>query len=99
MENTKYRRRREGRWTPIRAKAQDTRANPSSWETHPSEEEVGHWTPTGIEPKDYDDDDDCSPYGVDPCEAKILSIQCRPTVLISRFLYFLQILSICVASK
>src|SRR6218665_833715 len=24
----------EGRWTPIRAKAQDTRANPNSWETH-----------------------------------------------------------------
>src|SRR6218665_1270443 len=35
MENTKYGRRREGRWTPIRAKAQDTRANPNSWETHP----------------------------------------------------------------
>ena len=36
MEDTKYGRRREGRWTPIglRAKAQDTRANPSSWETH-----------------------------------------------------------------
>ena len=30
MENTKYRKRR----TPIRAKAQDTRANPNSWETH-----------------------------------------------------------------
>src|SRR6218665_288607 len=30
----KYGRRREGRWTPIRAKAQDTRANPNSWETH-----------------------------------------------------------------
>src|SRR6218665_2767150 len=29
----KYGRRREGRWTPIRAKAQDTKANPSSWET------------------------------------------------------------------
>src|SRR6218665_3255972 len=29
-----YGRRREGRWTPIRAKAQDTRANPNSWETH-----------------------------------------------------------------
>jgi len=27
-------RRREGRWTPIRAKAQDTRANPISWKTH-----------------------------------------------------------------
>src|SRR6218665_289597 len=25
---------REGRWTPIRAKAQDTRANPNSRETH-----------------------------------------------------------------
>src|SRR6218665_2662588 len=34
MENIKYGRRREGRWTPIRAKAQDTRANPKSWETH-----------------------------------------------------------------
>src|SRR6218665_930614 len=34
MENTKYGRRRERRWTPIRAKAQDTRANPNSWETH-----------------------------------------------------------------
>ena len=34
MENTKYGRRREGRWTPILAKAQDTRANPNSWETH-----------------------------------------------------------------
>ena len=34
MENTKYGRRREGRWTPIWAKAQDTKANPNSWETH-----------------------------------------------------------------
>src|SRR6218665_731517 len=34
MENTKYGRRREGRWTPIGGKAQDTRANPNSWETH-----------------------------------------------------------------
>src|SRR6218665_1243798 len=34
MENTKYGRRREGGWTPIRAKAQDTRANPNSWKTH-----------------------------------------------------------------
>src|SRR6218665_2524422 len=34
MENTKYGKRREGRWTPIRAKAQDTRANSNSWETH-----------------------------------------------------------------
>ena len=24
----------------------------------PSEEEMGHWTPTGVEPKNYDDDDD-----------------------------------------
>src|SRR6218665_2601648 len=31
---TPSRMRREGRWTPIRAKAQDTRANPNSWETH-----------------------------------------------------------------
>src|SRR6218665_996394 len=34
MENIKYGRRREGRWTPIRAKAQDTKANANSWETH-----------------------------------------------------------------
>src|SRR6218665_1763506 len=34
MENTKYGKRREGGWTRIRAKAQDTRANPNSWETH-----------------------------------------------------------------
>src|SRR6218665_1413847 len=34
MENTKYGKRREGRWTPIREKAQDTRDNPNSWETH-----------------------------------------------------------------
>src|SRR6218665_1019308 len=34
MENTKYGRRRERRWTSIRAKAQDTRANPNSWKTH-----------------------------------------------------------------
>src|SRR6218665_1098199 len=34
MENTKYGKRREGRWTPIRAKAHDTKANPNSWETH-----------------------------------------------------------------
>src|SRR6218665_218435 len=33
-KNNKYGRRREGRWTPIRVKAQDTRANPNSWETH-----------------------------------------------------------------
>src|SRR6218665_2000222 len=33
MENTKYGKRREGRWTPIRVKVQDTRANPNSWET------------------------------------------------------------------
>ena len=32
--NTKYGRRRQGRRTPIRAKAQDTRANPNSWKTH-----------------------------------------------------------------
>src|SRR6218665_1603650 len=34
MENIKYGRRREGRWTPIRAKSHDTRVNPNSWETH-----------------------------------------------------------------
>src|SRR6218665_3371225 len=34
MENTKFGKRREARWTPIRAKVQDTRANPNSSETH-----------------------------------------------------------------
>src|SRR6218665_1130470 len=34
MENTKYGKRMEGRCITIRAKAQDTRANPNSWETH-----------------------------------------------------------------
>ena len=59
MENTKCGKRREGRWTLIRAKAQDTRANLNSCrETHLGEEEMGHWTPTGIEPKDFDDDDE-----------------------------------------
>ena len=27
-------------------------------ENSPSEEEMGYWTPTGVEPKDYDNDDD-----------------------------------------
>ena len=58
MENTKYGKRRKGRWTLIRAKAQDARVNPNSWELTYSEEEMGHWTPPGIEPTDYDDDDD-----------------------------------------
>src|SRR6218665_3403294 len=34
MENTKYGKRWEWRWTPLRAKAQDTRANHKSWKTH-----------------------------------------------------------------
>src|SRR6218665_416837 len=34
MDNTKYGKRREGRWTPIRVKFIDTRANPNSWEAH-----------------------------------------------------------------
>ena len=62
MENTKYGKRREGRWTPIRAKAQDTRANPNSWETHLVRKRWGHWTPTGIEPTDYDEDDEVYIY-------------------------------------
>ena len=46
---TSSRKRREGRWTPIRAKAQDTRANPNSWETHlvrkrcGALDSYGHW--------------------------------------------------------
>jgi len=59
MENTKYGKRRERQWTRIRAKAQDTRANPNSWETYPVRKrwDIGLLRP-GIEPKDYDDDDD-----------------------------------------
>jgi len=37
---------------------QDTRANPNSWELTYSEEEMGHWTPPGVEPRADDDDDD-----------------------------------------
>ena len=29
-----------------------------------SEEEMGHWTPTGNEPKDYNDDDDDEQHSV-----------------------------------
>ena len=59
MENIKYGRRREGRWTPIRAKAQDTRANPNSWETHLVRKrwDIGLLY-RGVEPKDFDDDHD-----------------------------------------
>jgi len=53
MENIKYGRRREGLWTPIRVKAQDTRANPNSWETDLVRKRWEHWTPTGVESKDY----------------------------------------------
>src|SRR6218665_3675246 len=34
QKTSRYGRRREGRWTPTRAKAQDTRASPYSLETH-----------------------------------------------------------------
>src|SRR6218665_2366727 len=61
MENKKYGRRREGRWTPIRAKAQDTRANPNSWETHLVRKRRA-LDSYGIEPRDYDDDDDDDAY-------------------------------------
>ena len=57
MENTKYGKRREGRWTPIRAKAQDTRANPNSWETHLVRKRWDTGLLWVIEPKDYDDDE------------------------------------------
>src|SRR6218665_3855182 len=64
MENTKYGRQRERRWTPTRAKALlDARDSPNSLEINsPSEEEMGHWTPTGDEPMDDDDDDDDDEY-------------------------------------
>jgi len=29
---------------------------------------MGHWTPMGVEPKDYDDDDDASAYNVLTCQ-------------------------------
>src|SRR6218665_1968357 len=34
----------------------------------PSEEEMGHWTPMGVEPKDYDYYDDASAYNVLTCQ-------------------------------
>ena len=52
-EKPRYGRQREWRWTPTRAKAQDTRANPNSWETHLVRKRWEHWTPTGVESKDY----------------------------------------------
>ena len=30
----------------------------------PSDEEMGHWTPTGAEPTDFDDYDDCKNLGL-----------------------------------
>jgi len=50
MENTKSGRQRERQWTPTRAKAQDTRASLNTLGNSPSEEEIGHWTPTGNAP-------------------------------------------------
>ena len=58
MENTKYGRRRERRWTPIRAKAQDTRANPNSWETHLVRKRWDIGLLRALSPRNYDDDDD-----------------------------------------
>jgi len=59
MENTKYGKRREERWTPIRARAQDTRANPNSWETHLVRKrwDIGLLREQPTDPTDYDDDD------------------------------------------
>ena len=34
----------------------------------PREEEMGHWTPTGVEPKDYDDDDDEQEIQLEQCD-------------------------------
>jgi len=45
----RYGRQRDRRWTPTRAKAQDTSASPNSLETDLVR---GHWTPTGVEPMD-----------------------------------------------
>src|SRR6218665_2679192 len=58
MENTKYGNRREVRWTPIRAKAQDTRANPNRWETHLVRKRWDIGLLRALSYTDYDDDDD-----------------------------------------
>src|SRR6218665_3213529 len=57
MENTKYGRRREGRWTPTWVKAQDTRANPNSWDTHLVTKRWDIGLLWGVEHRDYDDDE------------------------------------------
>ena len=33
---------------------------------------MGHWTPTGVEPKDYDDDDDFRKRTLLPCGMRIV---------------------------
>src|SRR6218665_3788936 len=65
-----YGRRREGRWTPIRAKAQDTRANPNSWETHLVRKGWEHWTPSGVERKDDGDARACVCHHVEKLSSK-----------------------------
>ena len=55
MENIKYGRRREGRWTPVyRRKPRTPEPIPIAGKLTYSEEE----THTGVEPKDYNEDDD-----------------------------------------
>ena len=48
----------EGQWTPIRGygrKPRTPKPIPIAGKLTFSEEEMGHWTPTGIEPTDYAD--------------------------------------------
>jgi len=55
MENTKYGRRREGRWTPNTGESLGHQSQSQSLGNPPIEEEMGHWTPTCVEPMVYDE--------------------------------------------
>jgi len=70
MGNNKSGRQRHGRLTPIRAKAQDTRANPDSWETHLVRKRWEHWTPSGVERKDDGDARACVCHHVEKLSSK-----------------------------
>ena len=49
----------------------------------PSEEEMSHWTPTGIEPMDYDDDDDNYPIILANVQASYWPLNMQIAILIN----------------
>jgi len=51
-----------------------------------SEEEMGHWTPTGVEPKDYDDDEHFRSVS-SPCLSLCLSLSVSLSLTLSVSLY------------